>query len=334
MTLEEVFAELEALKPAFQFEKNDMQNIANELAGRMNATVKNQLPECGKWESAKMVLDAAFDASSIEFNTKYLKLQDILKARGFDESGSKNIGNYTIHVCGFEDGISFDIRRTGKFDLHKTHLLIKKEFLKVLLPITYTFKFDDPENADEDGMNSHYTADLLTDKNKIKTLIKAAKVKYINDKLHDETNVEVIKLEEFKKYLDEETVSRTAKKERAVQLMNDCKLKFSLSELRRKNFAREVYKKLEARLMSGKSNILENEIEKKALENINLEYMWRFGGFNVYAHKKTMWQNINYPVQTSYEVVLANMKILAPYFEKIYEDIDAVMSNPAKPTTS
>jgi len=333
MALDEVIAEFEALKPAFEFAKGDVQRIADELKDRVDTTTKELIPDATKWESAKIMLDNAFNPGGIEFNVVYLKLQEILKARGFDKESSKVIGDYKIHVYGFEDGILFGIERTGRFDLHKTHLLIKKEFLKVLAPKAYSLKFDDTENVDEGGMHSHYTADLLKDKGKIKTLIGAAKVKYIDDKVHDESNVEMNKLREFKKYLDDESNSRTQKKERAATLMKDCGMKPSLRELRHKNFAYDVYKKLEARAMSGKGR-LEGEVEKKAYQNINLEYMWRFGGFNVYTHKKTMWQNIDIlGQQTSFDTVLANMKILAPHFEKIYEDIDAVMPNPAKQTS-
>jgi len=44
MTLEEVFAELEALKPAFskEFDKSDIQYITNELAKRFDKLTKEQ----------------------------------------------------------------------------------------------------------------------------------------------------------------------------------------------------------------------------------------------------------------------------------------------------
>jgi hypothetical protein len=318
MSLELVLAEFDALKPAFVLD--DSQETKNITADVIQNTVIKALNEYVNDLRSSERLVTSIDIcwpgmaglKMVEGYIKYQKLVQLLEKQGFDKSGSKQVGEYHINVCVFEDDLSLSVTKPGEFDLQEAHNKLKAK-LPEIKPKSYEFRHDDVKNASEIGMPAFYKANLLKDQNQIEKHIEAAKHNFGYALLQE--NIENIN--ELKAKINSPRISKTVKKEATIDLAARYLTRnFSAEELQRKDFPQYVVGLVE-QVIDERAKENEKKFDISERTNLCLQLIKYVGGVSVYQNHKTMWQNTASWTPESLDKVITNLRNLAPVFESI-----------------
>ncbi len=326
MSIEAVLKEIEELKPAFILQKNEetKKEILDEYEKRIDLLDSNlndarkeieqvkYLTNFNNYEIAYLDILARNASLPIGDDTRYKQLTKLLEEKGF-EYGSKKIAPYILEVSGFEENICFCIAEESSSDIKQAHEIIKQHIKPAEeKEIKYGLKIDQPEEFDECGMSSRYTIDLLKDKRTLSEIIKEAKEKCSEQLLSE--NEKYAKIKDFTDKMADKKIQKEPKKYFAMKFLNECGYcEPSLSEIRSKNFLKNVASKANKKLAELKKDMVEGT-ERYIEDNLNLIYNGLNIGFSVYHNRRYMWKNIAAWTPEAVDEVIKNFKAAEPLF--------------------